>query len=245
MKTTCYLAALALLAAAITHDHPRAAEKDPPSFAAVLKKLPTKEKAIRLFNGKNLDGWEGAKGYWSVEGGAIKGANTKAVPSSTYLFTKDKYRNFRLLFEVKQTRSKKHSTMHSAVAILGEKISDTGKNAFGFRGPLVMFCNDWGIWDAHRRNRVVNPGPGARAEKVGKWNLIEVLVVGNRIRCVANGVLVFDHTDKPKMLKASPIGLQLHGNDRPQEYRFRGLVLTKDPEDRLLTARKPAKKDAR
>ena len=36
------------------------------------------------------------------------------------------------------------------------------------------------------------------------------------------------------MLRNSPIGLQLHGNDRPQEYRFRGLVWTKTPEDRLI-----------
>src|SRR5262245_34568499 len=214
----------------------------PADFEALVKKLPAKEKPVRLFNGKDLTGWKGAKGYWSVEGGAIKGANKGKVPSSTYLFTKDSYRNFRLLFEVKQTRSPMHSPMHSAVAILGEKIADKGGNAFGFRGPLVMFCNDWGIWDAHRRNRVVAPGPGPKAEKVGDWNLIEVLVIGDRIRCVANGVLVFDYTDKPKMLKPSPVGLQLHSNDRPQEFRFRGLVLTRDPEDRLLTVKAPGRR---
>jgi hypothetical protein len=249
MKALYYSSALALLASALAWEPPfaaRAAEEGPSAaFEAAVKKLPAKEKAVRLFNGKDLTGWEGAKGYWSVAGGAIRGANKGKVPSSTYLFTKDKYRTFRLLLEVKQTRSKKHSPMHSAVAILGEKFTDKGDNAYGFRGPLVMFCNDWGIWDAHRRNRVVAAGPGPKAEKVGEWNLIEVLVTGNRIRCVANGVLVFDFTDKPKMLRTSPIGLQLHSNDRPQEFHFRGLVLTKDPESRLVTAKAAAKKDAR
>jgi hypothetical protein len=200
-----------------------------------VKKLPAAEKAVRLFNGKDLEGWDGAKGYWSVDGDSIKGANKEKVPSSTYLFTKDKYRNYRLLFEVKQTRGADYSTMHSAIATLGEQIKDAGDNQHGFKGPLVMFCQDWGIWDAHRRNRVVPATEGAKAEKVGEWNLIEVLVRGERIRCVANGKLAFDFTDKPDMLQASPIGLQLHGNDRPQEYRFRGLVLTKDPEDKLVT----------
>jgi hypothetical protein len=208
-----------------------------PTFNEVVKKLPASEKKIELFNGKNLDGWDGAKGYWSVEGDSIKGANKEKVPSSTYLFTKDSYRNYRLLFEVKQTRGPEYSTMHSAIATLGERIKDAGDNEHGFRGPLVMFCQDWGIWDAHRRNRIEPPGAGPKAEKVGEWNLIEVLVKGDRIRCAANGTLVFDFTDKPEMLKESPIGLQLHSNDRPQEYRFRGLVLTKDPEDKLVSVK--------
>ena len=205
------------------------------SFETALTKLPESETAVRLFNGKDLSGWTGAEGLWSVEDGMIKGANADPIASSTYLFTEDSYRDFRLLFEVRQTLSPKHSTMHSAVAALGEKINDKGDNQHGFRGPLLMFCHDWGIWDAYRRNRVVPPGPGPKVEKKGDWNLIEILVIGNRIRFVANGVLVFDHTDKPEMLRESPIGLQIHSNNRPQEYRFRGLVLTKSPEDRLVT----------
>jgi 3-keto-disaccharide hydrolase len=215
--------------------------EDSPGLAAALKSLPPNETAIRLFNGKDLDGWDGAPDYWSVEEEAIKAVNEAAVAASTYLFTKDNYRNFRLLLDVKQTLSPRHSTMHSAVAAVGERITETDGNAHGFRGPLLMFCHDWGIWDANRRNRI-EPAQqkGAlqiAAEKKGDWNLIEILVIGDRIRFAANGTQVFDFTDKPGMLRESPIGLQLHANDKPQEYRFRGLVLTKDPEDRLVTVR--------
>lgn len=211
-----------------------AAAADAP-LANWKEKLPAAEKPVELFNGKDLAGWVGDETYWSVEDGVIKGANTGKVPSSTYLFTDKSYRNFRLLFEVKQTLSPKHSTMHSAVAALGERITDKGDNKFGFRGPLLMFCHDWGVWDAHRRNRIVPRGSGPKAEKKGAWNLIEILVLGNRIRFVANGKLVFDHTDKPDMLQKSPLGLQLHSNAKPQEYRFRGLLLTENPEDQLIT----------
>lgn len=201
--------------------------------------FPKSEKPLPLFNGHDLSGWEGqiAK-YWSVQNGAIRGANEGEVPASTYLFTKKSYRNFRLLFEVKQTRGEKFSTTHSAVAVLGEKLEDKG-DPFSFKGPLLMFCNDWGIWDANRRNRVYPAGHNGTlqqaAEKIGDWNQIEVLVIGDHIRMVANGQLVIDFKDQPGMLKPAPIGLQLHSNQRPQEYHFRGLILAEKPEDRLLT----------
>lgn len=217
------------------------AKPAPTAFADVLKAVPASEKQVPLFNGKDLTGWDGMPGIWSVEDGVIKGTNDKPLASSTYLFTKDNYRSFRLLLEVKQTISPQHSSMHSAVCVLGEKFADKGENTFGFKGPLLMFCQDWGIWDAYRRNRTVPPGHNGTlvnpTERKGDWNLIEVLVIGDRIRFAANGAQVFDFTDKPEMLKDSPIGLQVHANGKPQEWRFRGLVLTPNPEDRLVTVK--------
>ena len=106
----------------------------------------------------------------------------------------------------------------------------------------MMFCHDWGIWDAYRRNRIEPKNHRGtlkiKNENVGKWNRIEILVKGNRIRFVANGKLVFDFTDKPEMLKESPIGLQLHANGKPQEFRFRGLWLSGAPGDDLVTLSK-------
>jgi hypothetical protein len=52
---------------------------------------------------------------------------------------------------------------------------------------------------------------------------------------VNNGELVFDFTDDATMLQPSPIGLQLHKNDKAQEFQFRGLVLTESPQDILVT----------
>ncbi|MBI1367890.1 MAG: DUF1080 domain-containing protein [Planctomycetes bacterium] len=203
-------------------------------------KLPEGEVAQSLFNGADLSGWEGTDKYWSVVDGAIEGKNTTPVPASTYLFTKKSYRSFRLLLEVKQTMGSGYSTIHSAVAALGQVITDAG-DPHGFKGPLLMFCHDWGIWDAHRRNRV-EPAKHAGSwhppgiEKEGNWNQIEILVIGDRIRMAANGKLVFDFTDQPDMLKESPLGLQLHQNNAHVTYHFRGLVLTENPKDQLVTA---------
>jgi hypothetical protein len=186
-----------------------------------------------------LSGWEGQVArYWRAESGEIVGFNSRAVPVSTYLFTKRSYRHFRLLFEVKQTRGARYSTMHSAIAALGEKLEDKG-DPFSFKGPLLMVCNDWGIWDANRRNRVFPEAYPTNflhpSERVGEWNRVEMLVIGNRIRVVNNGQLVMDFTDRPEFLKPCPLGLQLHSNDRPQEWRWRGLRLSENPKDRLLT----------
>lgn len=213
------------------------------TFENVVQRIPASEQPERLFNGFNLSGWHGDVRYWSVSDGMIRGANDGEVPSSTYLFTDAPHREFRLLLEVRQTLSPRHSTMHSAVAALGEQIDDAGDNPFGFRGPLLMFCHDWGIWDAHRRNRIEPAGHGGTlniaAESKGDWNLVEFLVKGDRIRCAANGVEVCDFTDAPGMLRASPIGLQLHSNRQPQEFHFRGLVLCSRPGDALVSLVKP------
>ncbi|MEY3176625.1 MAG: hypothetical protein RLZZ436_4539, partial [Planctomycetota bacterium] len=107
-------------------EQPETDFNEPPAVAALI---PAAETVQTLFNGRDLEGWEGDDRYWSVAQGCIRGANTAAVSSSTYLFTKRPLRNFRLLFEVRQTLSPKHSTMHSAVAILGERFTDVGDNS--------------------------------------------------------------------------------------------------------------------
>ena len=144
---------------------------------------PPGEKLVALFDGRDLSGWEGSGGrLWTVADGPILGVDAGDVPASTYRFPKGKHRDFRLLLEVKQTRGDHFSPMHSAVAVLGEVQEDKG-GPYGFKGPLVMFCNDWGVWDANRRNRVFPPRyPTNRrhpAEIVGDWNRIEVLVRGD------------------------------------------------------------------
>lgn len=223
----------------VGHTRPQTRPGLPLETARIAASLVGKENPVSLFNGVDLKNWDGDEAIWSVEEGIIVGRNEDVVPSSTYLFTKNSYRNFRLIFDVKQTVSDEHSTMHSAVAALGERFTDKGDNQFGFKGPLLMFCHDWGIWDAYRRNRIEPAGQKGslqiEAEKKGDWNRIEILVIGNRIRFVANGMLVFDFTDEPDMLQKSPIGLQIHSNKRPQEFRFRGLVLCENPTDALVT----------
>lgn len=211
-----------------------------PSSSAGKKEVPIvppqkgKSETIKLFNGRNLDGWEGHEKYWSVEDGEIVGKNTEPVKVSTYLLTKGKFRDFRLIFSAKLVKSE----MHSGVALWGRNAPEKG-DRYTYQGHLVMFPSGWGMYDLFRRNGL--PVNGAAAKKVGKqhdWNDMEIVATSNRIRLAVNGHEVVDYREPmPKYIQDAPLGLQLHSNNVPQEVRFKGLVLTTFPEDKLVTVK--------
>lgn len=197
-------------------------------------KFPQDEKPVALFNGKDFTGWEGhTNKYFSIENGVIIAKNSKenAPKVSTYLLTKKKYRDFRLVFEGRLVQSK----MHSGIAIWGKKF-DKNEETHSYQGHLVMFPSNWGFWDLYRRNGIYRDDGRAKKADTGEWNRMEILAIGNRIRLAVNGQEVADWEDpKPELCRAGPIGLQLHSNKVPQEVRFRGLILSEDPAERLIT----------
>lgn len=201
-----------------------------------IAKLPAGEKAVHLFNGKDLSGWEGHTGkYFNVENGIIVGKNGEqnAPKSSTYLLTTKKYRNFRLICESKLVTSE----MHSGISLWGKKV-EKDEGPFTYQGHLVMYPSGYGYYDLFRRNSIYQDTLGV-AKRVGKqhdWNQMEILAIGRRIRHVINGYLVADWSDpQPELCEEGPIGLQLHSNKVAQEVQWRGLVLTENPQDKLVT----------
>jgi hypothetical protein len=222
------LGVLALLVVAVA-----AAEK-PAAEAPVVPPREGKSETIQLFNGKDLEGWEGNKDLWSVVDGVIVGKNKDEVKVSTYLLTKRKFTDFRLTATVKLVQSE----MHSGIAFWGHKAPDKG-DPYTYAGHLVMFPSGWGMYDLYGRGGL--PVDGAPAKKVGKqhdWNDLEILAQGNRVRVVVNGALVVDWRDpEPKRIMEGPVGLQLHSNKEPQEVHFKNLVLTTFPEDKLTTVK--------
>jgi hypothetical protein len=205
---------------------------------SIKGKFPEQEKPVELFNGKDFEGWEGPTGkYFTVQHGIIVAKNSAedAPKVSTYLLTKKPYRNFRLVFEGKLVQSE----MHSGIAIWGRK-HETGGESHSYQGHLVMFPTHWGFWDLYRRNSIYqDDGRAKKADNVKDWNRMEILAIGSRIRLAVNGQEVADWTDpKPELCGEGPIGLQLHSNKVPQEVHFRGLILSENPEDRLITVEK-------
>jgi uncharacterized protein (DUF427 family) len=225
---------LALLSAAWFVGTAVFAADAPSSDWAASVKLPASEKAVALFNGKDLTGWKGNSPYWSVEGGAIVGKNSaeNAPKASTYLISERKPRAFRLLFEGKLVTSE----MHSGVALWGTPIEKEG-DPHSYTGHLVMFPSKWGFWDLYRRNSIYkDDGRAVKAGRQHDWNQIEVLAQPPRIRVAVNGQLIADWTDpKPELCGEGPLGLQLHSNKVAQEVHFRGLILSENPEDKLVT----------
>ena len=208
-----------------------------PEKTPLLPPRQGKSEVIRLFNGKDFDGWEGHEKYWSHKDGVIIGKNSAedAPKVSTYLVTKRKFTDFRLTFGGKLVTSE----MHSGIAFWGKVFPEKG-DKYTYKGHLVMFPSGWGMFDLYGRNGL--PVDGGPAKKVGKqhdWNDIEILAQGNRVRVAVNGTLVVDWRDsEPERILEAPIGLQLHSNNVPQELHFKGLVLETFPaEDKLLTVK--------
>jgi len=198
------------------------------------KKAEGRSGEIKLFNGKDLEGWEGHKDLWSVQDGVIVGKNTKPVKVSTYLATKEKFRNFRLLATVKLVDGGP-GDMHSGIAVWGRTAPEFG-DKYTYQGHLVMFPSGWGMFDLHRRGGL--PVDGRVAKKYGKqkdWNELEILAIGDRLQVAVNGHKVVDyHETKPELISKGPIALQLHSNDHPQEIHFKDLVIEPNPKDHKL-----------
>ena len=223
-------ACLLLLAATCPWSARAGGAKAPP----VVPPRKGKREVIHLFNGKDLSGWEGHRKYWSVKDDMIVGQNTAPVPVSTYLLTRRKFSDFRLVFDFKLARSE----MHSGIALWGRVAPDKG-DPYTYAGHLVMFPSHYGFYDLFGRKMIHQNSD--KAKKVGKqhdWNHIEILAQGNRIRFVLNGVLISDWREPlPDRIKEAPIGLQLHSNKEAQEVQFKNLSLETFPEDKLKTVK--------
>jgi len=226
--------AVAAVAAGCSFASAIAKENAEENWAKTVK-FPASEKPVELFAGEKFEGAEGHIGKWFTrKGDVIVAKNTKedAPKVSTYLLTKKNYKDFRLVFEGKLVES----GMHSGIAIWGKKY-ETGGETFSYQGHLVMFPTHWGFWDLFRRNTFIykDDGRAAKADNKG-WNKMEILAQAPRIRLAVNGQLVADWKDPmPELCVEGPIGLQLHANSVPQEVQFRGLILSENPEDKLIT----------
>ena len=191
---------------------------------------------IKLFDGKDLDGWEGHETYWSVKDGVIVGKNTEPVKVSTYLLTKQKYTDFRLTAKVKLVESE----MHSGIAFWGRNRPGEGRPVHLRRPP-----RDVPLGLGHVRPlRPERPAGRRRARPRRSASSTTGTTWRSSPRATASASpstasQVVDWRDpEPDRIKEGPIGLQLHSNKVPQEVQFKDLVLETFPkEDRLLTVK--------
>jgi hypothetical protein len=210
-------------------------EKQAKKEVPVVPPRTGKSETITLFNGKDLDGWEGHPDLWSVQDGVIVAKNTNEIKVSTYLLTKRTFTDFRLTAKGKLVQSE----MHSGIAFWGRNAPEKG-DKYTYAGHLVMFPSGWGMYDLFGRGGLpVNGGPAKKVGKQHDWNDLEILAQGNRVRVAVNGVAVVDWRDpQPERIKEGPLGLQLHSNKVPQEVHFKDLTITTFPaEDKLLTVK--------
>ena len=202
---------------------------------------------VPIFNGKDLAGWEGEEGFWSVQDGAITGIASpeKPVVAATYLMWRGgKAADFELRFSYRipsgnsgvQFRSRELDNWD----IAGYQADFDAPNAWT---GCLYDCN------SHRAdpNRVIGPvGQKVTIDADGKrtasavadpkellkhvkkddWNEYHVIARGPLVTLKINGVVtsqVIDH-EKDKASKSGILAIQLHGGE-PMKVQVKNIRL--------------------
>jgi len=196
---------------------------------------------ISLFNGKDLTGWQGLEGYWSVVDGAIQCAETKENSKQTNLIllcSKDapeKFANFEMRYSWKwitpggnsgvQIRGKidnpaaLHVGGYQADIDAGNSYTGIFYDEGGVAGGRGIMSNvgEKTLWDADnkRTNTPLEKNAGEikkMIKAVGEWNEGVIVADGNHLVYSINGQVTTDMTDNStKGRKDGVIGLQMHG----------------------------------
>jgi hypothetical protein len=208
----------------------------------------------RLFNGKDLTGWDGDPRLWSVKEGAIRGETTTENPArgNTFLIWKDgvvKDFELRLSFRLNaannsgiQYRSKRltggkarnqwvvHGYQHELrnevdLPSVAGFIYDEG----GSRGRMCL-VGEKATWDADGKKKAAEPLIDAdgfrKLFRLDDWNDAIIIARGNHIRHYLNGRLIVDFTDsEPRLaLGEGVLALQLHAG-KPMWVEFKDIRL--------------------
>lgn len=86
-------------------------------------------------------------------------------------------------------------------------------------GELWAVRNDTSLPPEVRAGAV----PKENADKpVGQWNAFDIIVNGERITVINNGIVVIDNAVYPGLNVKGPIGLQHHGGINPETGKLQG-----------------------
>ena len=208
------------------------------SFAEPVLAPAEPEGMKKLFNGKDLTGWDGDPRLWSVKEGVIRGETTKENPAkgNTFLVCTDaqtKDFELRLSFRCNaannsgiQYRSKADKDNKWRVRGYQHELRNENKmpNVSGFiydeggaaggRGRTCL-VGEKAVGGPDKKREVVETLITAeeyeKLFKVDQWNEVIIIAKGNHIQHYMNGRLVLDFTDNhPAALSEGVLALQLH-----------------------------------
>lgn len=201
---------------------------------------PDAEGWIALSNGKDLAGWEGLPGYWSVVDGALQCAETKQTSKQSDLILSaskehpEKFANFELRYSWRMVSPNGNSGVQFRSVIDRPEMLHAGgyqadidaKNAYtgiiydesGIAGKRGIMSNrgEKTVWDENnKRTNTKLEKTGDDIKKAikpcGEWNECIVIADGHHITYKINGEVTTDMTDNsPKARQDGVIGLQMH-----------------------------------
>ncbi|GGZ38413.1 hypothetical protein GCM10007049_34430 [Echinicola pacifica] len=161
-------------------------------------------KKVKLFNGKNLDGWTiyGTE-KWYVEDGLLV-CESGPDKGYGYLGTNEEYKDFELELEFKQSANG-NSGVFIRSSVDGTKVS-------GWQVEVAPPGHDTGgIYESYGRGWLVKPDAEKdKALKFGEWNKMKIRVEGDRVISWVNGTEMVDFSDAKIGAGEGGICLQIH-----------------------------------
>ncbi len=197
-----------------------------PASPQTINKLTPQEKKdgfTLLFNGRNLDGWDGDPVRWSVQNGVIVGSSDgHPFKVNTFLIRKGTYKNFILKGDIKLRNH------NSGIQFRSEQLPGDGWMVRGYQADASEVGDDKSAWGnlyeerLRGRNIMKTPDEGWVIAKPlthhDDWNTYEILADGDHIRLTFNGVVTIDTHDSAS--SSGIIALQLHaGPEMRVEFR--------------------------
>ncbi|MDB6072050.1 MAG: hypothetical protein JWL81_3221 [Verrucomicrobiales bacterium] len=207
------------------------------------------QEPMPLFNGKNLDGWDGDSRFWKVEDGCITGQTTAEVPTEANTFliwNQGEVDDFEFTAEYKieggnsgiQVRSFRLPDRpwgiggYQADFEFGDRYSGIiyGEN---FRGILADRGQKTTIGEDHKPTVTGNTGEDAVLQKIvkkGDWNEYRIVARGFTLQNYINGQLTAEVTDNDLQMRrrGGLLALQVHAGP-PMKVQFRNLKLKRLP----------------
>ncbi len=179
---------------------------------------------VPLFNGKDLEGWQGDKELWKIADGVIVGStHEKTLTANSFLSTEKSYTDFVLRVKVKLENHNSGIQFRSEqlpeFAVAGYQADVAEKVYFGMlyeerkRGILPY----WNALSQGERDAING------LDKKGEFNQFEITAQGNRVKISVNGTLTCDFDD-PEGAKSGIIALQLHAGP-PMRVSFKDIEI--------------------
>ena len=206
----------------------------------------------QIFNGKNLEGWNGDPQLWSVRDGVIHGETTKenAANGNTFLIWQGGRTGdfeLRLSFRSSATNNSgiqyrsKHITEgnpRNKWVVRGyqheirneENLPNVSGFIYGEGGKRGRIClvGEKAVWTADGKkvlsDELISAEEFKELMKVDQWNDVVIIAEGNHIRHFLNGRQTLDFTDKHPELALTDgiLALQLHAGS-PMWVEFKDI----------------------
>lgn len=199
-----------------------------------------------LFNGKDLSGWqipEGDNGHWSVLEGVIDYDARSEAPGEKHLWSEKAYDDFELHVEWRFTGYGPLPYPVPTILPNGDLLKDeNGKTVINMlrnadsgillkgEGQTNLWCWPVGsgeLWSVRNNKNLpaeVRAGavPSENADQpIGEWNAFDIIIKGERITVINNGIVVIDNVLFPGLDKTGKIGFQHHGGVDEQTGKLR------------------------